>query len=143
ALCHLLADHPRIRLLTHREALEIRREGGEWQVLGSDGPLAAAPVLVLANAADARTFAPTRELPLKRIRGQITRVPATAASQALRTVLCGEGYVAPPRKGEHTVGASFDLHNRFEGVTIEEHIGNLERDRKSTRLNSSHVKISY
>lgn len=127
ALCHLLADHPRIRLLTHREALEIRREGGEWQVLGSDGPLAAAPVLVLANAADARTFAPTRELPLKRIRGQITRVPATAASQALRTVLCGEGYVAPPRKGEHTVGASFDLHNRFEGVTIEEHIGNLER----------------
>jgi tRNA 5-methylaminomethyl-2-thiouridine biosynthesis bifunctional protein len=45
-------------------------------------------------------------------------------------VLCAEGYVAPPRGDEHTVGASFDLHNRFQGVTPEEHIGNLNRLRE-------------
>ena len=131
ALCRLLARHPNIRLLTHREALSIRRADGEWQALGADdGLLAAAPILVLANATDAATFAPTHHLPLKRIRGQITRVPATPASRALRTVLCAEGYVAPPRGDEHTVGASFDLHNRQQGVTTEEHIGNLKRLRE-------------
>ena len=131
ALCRLLARHPNIRLLTHREALSIRRADGEWQALGADdGLLAAAPILVLANATDAATFAPTQYLPLKRIRGQITRVPATPASRALRTVLCAEGYVAPPRGDEHTVGASFDLHNRQQGVTTEEHIGNLNRLRE-------------
>lgn len=130
ALCRLLARHPNIRLLTHHEALSIRRADGEWQALGADGLLAAAPILVLANATDAATFEPTQHLPLKRIRGQITRVPATPASRALRTVLCAEGYVAPPRGDEHTVGASFDLHNRFQGVTPEEHIGNLNRLRE-------------
>ena len=131
ALCRLLARHPNIRLLTHREALSIRRADGEWQALGADdGLLAAAPILVLANATDAAAFAPTHHLPLKRIRGQITRVPATPASRALRTVLCAEGYVAPPRGDEHTVGASFDLHNRQQGVTTEEHIGNLNRLRE-------------
>ena len=130
ALCRLLAQHPNIQLLTHREALSIRREDGEWQAHGADGLLAAAPILVLANATDAATFEPTQHLPLKRIRGQITRVPATPASRALRTVLCAEGYVAPPRGDEHTVGASFDLHNRQQGVTTEEHIGNLKRLRE-------------
>jgi tRNA 5-methylaminomethyl-2-thiouridine biosynthesis bifunctional protein len=33
-----------------------------------------------------------RRLPLKRIRGQITRLPATEASRALQTVVCAEGY---------------------------------------------------
>ncbi|HLT05392.1 MAG TPA: bifunctional tRNA (5-methylaminomethyl-2-thiouridine)(34)-methyltransferase MnmD/FAD-dependent 5-carboxymethylaminomethyl-2-thiouridine(34) oxidoreductase MnmC [Pseudomonas sp.] len=127
ALCRLLARHPNIRLLSHREALSIRHVDGQWQALGDDGVLAGAPILVLANAADAIAFEPAASLPLKRIRGQITRVPASAGSRALRTVLCGEGYVAPPRGDEHTLGASFDLHNRFEGVTVEEHVGNLAR----------------
>ena len=90
------------------------------------------------------TFEPTRALPLKRIRGQITRVPATPASRALHTVLCAEGYVAPPRGDEHTLGASFDLHNRFQGVTPEEHIGNLNRLREiapelATRLDAGQL----
>lgn len=144
ALCRLLAHHPNIQLLTHREALSIRREAGAWQAHGADGLLAAAPILVLANAADATAFEPTRALPLKRIRGQITRVPATPESRALRTVLCAEGYVAPPRGDEHTLGASFDLHNRFQGVTPEEHIGNLNRLREiapelATRLDSGQL----
>ncbi|HTN31343.1 MAG TPA: bifunctional tRNA (5-methylaminomethyl-2-thiouridine)(34)-methyltransferase MnmD/FAD-dependent 5-carboxymethylaminomethyl-2-thiouridine(34) oxidoreductase MnmC [Pseudomonas sp.] len=128
ALCRLLVQHPNIQLLTHREALSIRREANEWQAVGANAVLAAAPILVLANATDASTFEPS--LPLKRIRGQITRVPATPESRALRTVLCAEGYVAPPRGDEHTVGASFDLHNRQQGVTVEEHIGNLNRLRE-------------
>ena len=143
ALCRLLAQHPNIQLLSHREALSMRRQDGEWHAFGSDGPLASAPILVLAIAADATALEPPRSLPLKRIRGQITRLPATAHSQALRTVLCGEGYVAPTRGNEHTVGASFDLHNRAQGVTVDEHVGNLDRLREISPDLAERLRVDH
>ncbi len=124
ALCRQLASHPRIRLLTHSEALELRRVDGRWQALDSERLLAEAPVAILAGAAEVRRFA--AELPLKRIRGQISRLPQTTRSAELACVVCAEGYVAPPRGGEHTLGASFDFHSQDCAPTAAEHAGNLE-----------------
>ena len=124
ALCRQLASHPRIRLLTHSEALELRRVDGRWQALDGERLLAEAPVAILAGAAEVRRFA--AELPLKRIRGQISRLPQTARSAELACVVCAEGYVAPPRGGEHTLGASFDFHSLDCAPTAAEHAGNLE-----------------
>ncbi|WP_137971684.1 bifunctional tRNA (5-methylaminomethyl-2-thiouridine)(34)-methyltransferase MnmD/FAD-dependent 5-carboxymethylaminomethyl-2-thiouridine(34) oxidoreductase MnmC [Pseudomonas sp. F(2018)] len=123
ALCQLLAEHPSIRLLPHSEALDLRRVDGRWQALDGERLLAEAPVAVLAGAAEVQRFA---DLPLKRIRGQISRLPQTAASAALGCVLCAEGYVAPPRAGEHTLGASFDFHAEDLAPTAAEHAGNLD-----------------
>jgi tRNA 5-methylaminomethyl-2-thiouridine biosynthesis bifunctional protein len=50
----------------------------------------------------------------------------TPRSAALKTVVCAEGYVAPGRLGEHTVGASFDFHNDDLTTTPEGHQGNLD-----------------
>ena len=124
ALCRQLASHPRIRLLTHSEALELRRVDGRWQVLNGERLLAEAPVAILAGATEVRRFA--AELPLKRIRGQISRLPQTTRSAELACVVCAEGYVAPPRGGEHTRGASFDFHSQDCAPTAAEHAGNLE-----------------
>lgn len=124
ALCRQLVSHPRIRLLTHSEALELRRVDGHWQALDSERLLAEAPVAILAGAAEVRRFA--AELPLKRIRGQISRLPQTTRSAELACVVCAEGYVAPPRGGEHTLGASFDFHSQDCVPTAAEHAGNLE-----------------
>lgn len=124
ALCRLLAEPPNIRLLTHSEALELRRVDGHWQALGGERLLAEAPVAILAGAAEVRRFA--AELPLKRIRGQISRLPQTTRSAELACVVCAEGYVAPPRGGEHTLGASFDFHSQDCAPTAAEHAGNLE-----------------
>jgi tRNA 5-methylaminomethyl-2-thiouridine biosynthesis bifunctional protein len=126
ALCRLLAAHPSIDLLTHREALELQRRDDHWQVLAGQQELARAPVVVLAAAAEIRRFAQSANLPLKRIRGQISRLPANPASSALRTVVCAEGYVAPPRANEHTLGASFDFHSDDLAPSVAEHAGNLE-----------------
>ncbi|MBM7059673.1 bifunctional tRNA (5-methylaminomethyl-2-thiouridine)(34)-methyltransferase MnmD/FAD-dependent 5-carboxymethylaminomethyl-2-thiouridine(34) oxidoreductase MnmC [Pseudomonas sp. UL073] len=125
ALCRALADHPNIRLLTHRDALELRRDGADWQAWNGAQLLASAPVVVLAGAAEVQRFAAAAALPLKRIRGQITRLPKTSASAALRTVVCAEGYVAPARDGEHTLGASFDFHSSDLTPTLAEHQSNL------------------
>ncbi|WP_449431631.1 bifunctional tRNA (5-methylaminomethyl-2-thiouridine)(34)-methyltransferase MnmD/FAD-dependent 5-carboxymethylaminomethyl-2-thiouridine(34) oxidoreductase MnmC [Pseudomonas putida] len=125
ALCRAQLQHPGIELLTHHEVIELRKADGLWQAWAGERLLASAAVVVLAGAADVRRFAPCAQLPLKRIRGQITRLPATAGSRALRTVVCAEGYVAPPRGDEHTLGASFDFHSDDLTPSVAEHQGNL------------------
>ncbi|KAF1054213.1 MAG: tRNA 5-methylaminomethyl-2-thiouridine biosynthesis bifunctional protein MnmC [Stenotrophomonas maltophilia] len=125
AVCQALAEHPGIRLLTGH-SVRLERDGTQWAAWDGDACLARAPIAVLATAADIRAFEPAASLPLKRIRGQITRLPATTDSAALRTVVCAEGYVAPPRQGEHTLGASFDFHSDSNVPTEAEHRSNLE-----------------
>ena len=125
ALCHWQATHPNIQILTHRDVLELRRVDGHWQAWDGESLLADAPVVVLAGAAEIKRFPYSSELPLKRIRGQITRLQQTPESQSLSTVVCAEGYVAPARLGEHTLGASFDFNNDDLTPTAAEHAGNL------------------
>lgn len=126
ALCEWQARHPLIEVLQHRDVLALQQVQGQWQALDGDTVLASASVVVLAAAAEIKRFPASAELPLKRIRGQITRLPQTVASQALATVVCAEGYVAPPRLGEHTLGASFDFKSDDLAPTHAEHLGNLD-----------------
>ncbi|MBY8946668.1 bifunctional tRNA (5-methylaminomethyl-2-thiouridine)(34)-methyltransferase MnmD/FAD-dependent 5-carboxymethylaminomethyl-2-thiouridine(34) oxidoreductase MnmC [Pseudomonas sp. SH10-3B] len=126
ALCLWQARQPGIEVLAHHDVLELRKVDDHWQAWDADHLLASAPVVVLAGAAEVKRFAASAELPLKRIRGQITRLPQTAASRALATVVCAEGYVAPARQGEHTLGASFDFNSDDLTPTAAEHAGNLE-----------------
>nr|WP_298109252.1 bifunctional tRNA (5-methylaminomethyl-2-thiouridine)(34)-methyltransferase MnmD/FAD-dependent 5-carboxymethylaminomethyl-2-thiouridine(34) oxidoreductase MnmC [uncultured Pseudomonas sp.] len=126
ALCQLLSAQPTIDLCVHQDALELRRDGPQWQAWNGEQLLASAPIVVLAGAAEIKRFPLSAELPLKRIRGQITRVPATAASAALRSVVCAEGYVAPERFGEHTLGASFDFKSADLAINHADHAHNLQ-----------------
>ena len=126
ALCEWQARHPLIEVLQHHDALELKQVDSQWQALQGDTVLAQASVVVLAGAAEIKRFSFSADLPLKRIRGQITRLPQTAQSQALATVVCAEGYVAPPRLGEHTLGASFDFKSDDLTPTVAEHAGNLQ-----------------
>ncbi|RIJ07389.1 bifunctional tRNA (5-methylaminomethyl-2-thiouridine)(34)-methyltransferase MnmD/FAD-dependent 5-carboxymethylaminomethyl-2-thiouridine(34) oxidoreductase MnmC [Pseudomonas sp. 91RF] len=125
ALCQAQAAQPGITLLTHQDAIELHKVDGQWQVFDGGRLIATAPVVVLAGAAEIKRFAQSAELPLKRIRGQITRLAQTEDSEALATVVCAEGYVAPARLGEHTLGASFDFNNDDLTPTTAEHLGNL------------------
>ncbi|MFZ3281894.1 bifunctional tRNA (5-methylaminomethyl-2-thiouridine)(34)-methyltransferase MnmD/FAD-dependent 5-carboxymethylaminomethyl-2-thiouridine(34) oxidoreductase MnmC [Pseudomonas sp.] len=125
ALCQAQTAQPNIELLSHREALQLRKVDDQWQAFDGERLLASAAVVVLAGAAEIKRFAQSAELPLKRIRGQITRLAETTESRALTTVVCAEGYVAPARLGEHTLGASFDFNNDDLTPTTAEHQGNL------------------
>jgi tRNA 5-methylaminomethyl-2-thiouridine biosynthesis bifunctional protein len=126
ALCRLQAASPGVTLLPHSHLLELRFADGQWQAWDGGQLLASAAVVVLASAAEVSRLEQTAGLPLKRIRGQITRLAQTAGSAALGTVVCAEGYVAPARLGEHTLGASFDFHSDDLTPSIAEHRGNLE-----------------
>lgn len=126
ALCRWMIDHPNIELIHHQHPVELRRSGDFWQALDSEHVLAEAPVVVLAGAAEAARFSQSNWLPLKRIRGQITELPTTQKSPALRTVLCAKGYVAPPYEGRHTLGASFNFAETDPTPSEAEHRSNLE-----------------
>ncbi|UVL00162.1 bifunctional tRNA (5-methylaminomethyl-2-thiouridine)(34)-methyltransferase MnmD/FAD-dependent 5-carboxymethylaminomethyl-2-thiouridine(34) oxidoreductase MnmC [Pseudomonas sp. B21-048] len=125
ALCQWQASSTNIQWLPHREVLELRKVDDQWQAWDGDALLASAPVVILAGAAEIKRFPHSADLPLKRIRGQITRLAQTPESQSLATVVCAEGYVAPARLGEHTLGASFDFKSDELTPTVAEHLGNL------------------
>ena len=87
----------------------ITRQQGLWQAFDADGALlAAADVLVLANAADAKLLQPDAQWPLELIRGQIDHLPTGSLPQ-FTPVLCREGYVMPAVDGVHVLGASYDF----------------------------------
>ncbi|WP_259745149.1 bifunctional tRNA (5-methylaminomethyl-2-thiouridine)(34)-methyltransferase MnmD/FAD-dependent 5-carboxymethylaminomethyl-2-thiouridine(34) oxidoreductase MnmC, partial [Pseudomonas protegens] len=146
ALCQWQAKHSQIQVMTHQEVLELRRVDQQWQAWDGERMLASAAVVILAGAAEIKRFPASAELPLKRIRGQITRLPQTAHSQSLATVVCAEGYVAPPRQGEHTLGASFDFKSQDLTPTTAEHAGNLAMLREISsdllqRLNAEQLPL--
>jgi len=127
-LVNALCAHRNIRVITAATALELAYEPseGQWLAFGADGALAVGSAVILAGAADCAAFDATSHLPLNRIRGQISEVAATQRSRALKTVLCGAGYIAPARADRHCMGATFKFDSEQSGTTVEEHRENLE-----------------
>lgn len=117
------------RVRTHygRHVATIVRENGQWQALAADGTLiAAAPVLVLANAADATKFSPAAYLPLQPARGQVTHLPADDKA-APNVVVCRLGYVTPGVDGTRCAGATFLLNDPETALRPAEHSENLAK----------------
>src|SRR5215510_5197661 len=127
AICRAFAALPGIRQVLGREALALERFDGNWTVADGLGPIARAPVVVIAGAGQSFSFAEIRHLPHRLIRGQLTFVPETSASSALRTVLSGDGYVAPAREGRHSLGATHRFRASPTGLTAAEHAENLAK----------------
>lgn len=85
-----------------------------------------APLVILANSAEAPKLQPVPHLRLRKVRGQLTHVPADAFA-APRVVVLRGGMVLPPVEGVCVVGASFDLEDDDPLPRAESDAGNLER----------------
>ncbi len=123
-LCESLTNHPAIRVITHCAAVELERCGDGWQI--NNNPELRAPVVIIANATEAKSFALTQHLPIKSIRGQITYLPQTSSSSRLKTLICSEGYIGPAINGQHCTGATFNLKEESRELRAEDHRTNLE-----------------
>jgi tRNA 5-methylaminomethyl-2-thiouridine biosynthesis bifunctional protein len=105
----------RLQRVFHTEALDLLRVDDQWQVRGADGALIAqAPTVILASGAGAGQIAQAAELPLARLRGQVTHLQVDAAAvppllpPILPLVVCREAYVTPPSDGVVCAGATYD-----------------------------------
>lgn len=103
-----------------------------WQVLAADGSvIASAPVLVLANAYEAGQLVPSAYRELRRVRGQLTDLPAdaiTALGSWPDCVVTGNGYLLPRAEdGSARVGSSYDADDGPLVARPEVHADNLAR----------------
>ncbi len=125
SLCRAWLDHPRIRLMTAKEAARLEQASAGWQVLGAAGQvLAEADAVVLANARDALQLAPGQAWPLHTVRGQITRLPA-GSLPGLQRVVSREGYVAPG--AQPLVGATYEHDDEDTAPRADSDRSNLAR----------------
>ncbi|MEQ1882729.1 MAG: FAD-dependent 5-carboxymethylaminomethyl-2-thiouridine(34) oxidoreductase MnmC, partial [Burkholderiales bacterium] len=100
---------------------------GVWNVLDKAGhSIAAAPVVVIANAIAAQQFSQAAWLPLRTVRGQISVLPSSAG-RALKVAVCREGYVTPACDGVHFLGSSFNEDIDDMMLRTEDHASNLRR----------------
>lgn len=104
----------------------LQRHGEEWLARSVEGAvIASAPVVVLANSHDAARLVPLGA-PLKRVRGQLTLLPAGSLPR-LRTVLTGLGHLVPAGNGAAVAGATYDFEDEDAAPSEEGHAGNLAR----------------
>jgi tRNA 5-methylaminomethyl-2-thiouridine biosynthesis bifunctional protein len=114
-----------VNVIYGREVADLVRGENAWNAKDAKGSIiASAPVLVLANAADALRLWPQPAVRLQRIRGQLTLVPAIAG---LEHVLLRGGMVLPGIDGRSVVGASYDIGDEDPNLRADSHAGNLER----------------
>lgn len=114
------------RFLGSSRVAKLEHAGGDWSAVDERGTtIASAPVVVLANASDLPRLAPLGA-PLRRVRGQITRLPV-GSILATRAVVIGNGYLLPEVDGRIVVGSSYDLESAETAALRDSDEGNLAR----------------
>lgn len=102
-----------IRFVGSTAVASLDRIDGEWRALDDAGRLiAAAPVVVLANAGDAVRLGGLASAALRRLRGQTSTLTAGVVS-GLRTVIGGDAYACPLPGDRVVVGSTYDDGDRL------------------------------
>ena len=131
ALCARLADNALIELRLAHTAKTLTKSDGGWRVAGRDGMgenwVVEADAVVVCCAHSALALEQFSRFPLTPVRGQVTLLPSTAASQALQAVVCGEGYCAPALEGVHVTGATHAFNDESIEVRASDHADNLTK----------------
>lgn len=104
-----IAEYPFIKKKITHPVERLHFSGGAWQVHVKDEPLMEASAVVVANGWDAARLLPQVPLPLTPVRGQMTRLPMSDATRAMRVPVGFGGYLSPPNaEGHHWLGATFE-----------------------------------
>lgn len=88
--------------------------------------------VVIANGHLFDQFSQSRQVPLGKVKGQVSHIPTTETLKQLKTVLCYDGYMTPvnPNNDHHCIGASYDrshLDNEFDSVAQQENGDKLRK----------------
>ncbi len=127
SLVRALLDKSNAKSCFGAEVARLEQSDAGWIARDSSGSaIAQAPVVVLANAHDALRLAPLASVDLRRVRGQVSYLPA-ALLPAIGSVLLRGGMVIPPVEGIAVAGASYDIGDNDCEPRADSHAGNLDR----------------
>ena len=105
---------------------------GHWELFdGQEQQLMHSDIVVISNAYNCEKLEQTEFLGITKLRGQVTELPITSDSLALKTVICGEGYIAPPNQGSHGCGATYNKTIDSKELRIQDHQTNLDQIAKT------------
>jgi tRNA 5-methylaminomethyl-2-thiouridine biosynthesis bifunctional protein len=81
-----------------------------WQLTFENGETQNHKTVVVANGHQVDEFSQTANLPLGKVKGQVSHIPTTPELAKLNNVLCYDGYLTPenPNNHYHCIGASYD-----------------------------------
>jgi tRNA 5-methylaminomethyl-2-thiouridine biosynthesis bifunctional protein len=128
AVCAALLAQPGIELKERCGKLHLQWGESGWLARDPGGAeIARAEVAVIACGGASKDFDGLQWLPLQSIRGQVTHIPSAGKLASLQTVLCHDGYLPPARRGEHCIGASFDIADGDPELRAEDHLQNLQK----------------
>ncbi|MES2605925.1 MAG: FAD-dependent 5-carboxymethylaminomethyl-2-thiouridine(34) oxidoreductase MnmC, partial [Pseudomonadota bacterium] len=105
-LCRFYCAHPSITVHANTSVTELVQQDSRWQLHANDDRRFDCDAVILCNAADIYDFPHCRALPIISNRGQVD-VYQGSASTALRSILCGQGYVTPAMGGLQSIGGSY------------------------------------
>lgn len=125
AVCRALAGQTGVQLQQQCGEIVLEQTAGGWLATSEAGQRWQAPCVVIAAGTGSRRLAALDWLPLQAIRGQTTQLPTNDTFSQLQAVLCHEGYIAPPRRGMHCIGATFDLDDTDPAPRADAHRSNL------------------
>ncbi|MCX7115486.1 MAG: FAD-dependent 5-carboxymethylaminomethyl-2-thiouridine(34) oxidoreductase MnmC [Gammaproteobacteria bacterium] len=130
-LCEWLVKRDSISLCLGEKIETIHRVDESWQVGAHE-----ASILVLANGMGATAFSQTQHLAFRPVRGEVSMIPTTPASVALKIPLCGYGQVMPAQDGLHAIGATYEPLAMTETAIAM-------TDKNLTRLNQFPTPIEW
>ncbi len=125
-VCARLADHPCIVQRLGCEVTALERTALGWRASG-EGFAIEAEQVVVCGGHQAKNLTQFAAFPLQPVRGQISILPATAASESLHAVLCAEGYCAPAVAGQHVAGATTTFDDAATDLREADHADNLAK----------------
>lgn len=125
SFCEALTKCKNIKKQINTEALSLEKNSQGWLVSSKKGMITEASNLIIANATDAQYFTQTKHCEMQAVRGQITLLPSTDKSRNLKTVICTDGYLSPPRQGFHCLGATFSPNDKNTDIRKVDHQSNL------------------
>lgn len=123
-LCARLADHPLITQQLGHPVTGLTQTASGWCASG-EGFLFEAEQVAVCCSYQARALQQFADFPLQPVRGQISELPATAASEELQAVVCAEGYCAPALEGRHVAGATTGFDDDTVDLRAADHEANL------------------
>lgn len=127
AVCRALTARENICVVQNCGEVALQTDGRHWQAVAGGKALAHASVAIVATGTGTTAMDQFDWLPLQRIRGQITELPALHAFNGLRAALCHVGYIAPAREGIHSIGASFDVDVSDDAPRTSDNRNNLAK----------------
>lgn len=106
ALCNILLADSNITVINNKKINQLKFINNKWRLDNLE-----TEILILANGPKINSFPQTKHLPIKAIRGQMTRIAANNISSRLQIPICAEGHILPEHQGTHSHGATYDLYN--------------------------------